>query len=313
MNACPQSPFYIANFADKELRVGLKGLSSEECEARLDAIVRLFCCLHGRDTFIKAYTKYLSTRLLNKTFLSQEAEESMLQKFKVECGLNVVNKMSVMFQDIKVSKDLQEEFHKLPNTKQIDGIEFSAEVLTNGNWPIDNKPTCSIPQSMKSCVTKFESFYKNKYQNRNLTWLYHNGNAELTTNYAAKKYIFVVNVFQATILSLFNEKDQYTVEELRQKTNVPKENFDPGMLVLCNPKNAVLLKEIKKPVFTETEKIKLNLNFKNQMIRLQLLPQPSAKKKTIEPSKEDEDLAREVTMEREKKIEAYVVKIMKGR
>lgn len=78
MNSCAQTPFYIANYADKELRVGLKGVSNEEVESRLDAIVKLFCCLHGRDTFIKAYTKFLSTRLLNKTFLSQEAEESML-------------------------------------------------------------------------------------------------------------------------------------------------------------------------------------------------------------------------------------------
>lgn len=100
MNTQSQTPIFIARYADKELTTGLKGVSNEETEARLDAIVRLFCCLHGRDVFIKQYTKFLSNRLLNKTSISREAEESMLNKLKVECGLNTVNKMSQMFTDI---------------------------------------------------------------------------------------------------------------------------------------------------------------------------------------------------------------------
>lgn len=100
----------MAQFSDSELRSGLKGCTNEEVDNRLSAIVRLFCCLHGRDVFIKYYTEYLSRRLLNKTSVSKEAEEMMLQKFKVECGLNVVNKMSTMFKDMDLSKDLQTDF-----------------------------------------------------------------------------------------------------------------------------------------------------------------------------------------------------------
>lgn len=106
MNNCQFSPHYIASYCDNELRKGLKGVSEAETEARLEAIIRLFCCLHGRDVFIKAYTKFLASRLLNKTYLSQEAEELMLQKLKVECGHNTVNKLSQMFTDMTLSKDL---------------------------------------------------------------------------------------------------------------------------------------------------------------------------------------------------------------
>lgn len=161
----------------------------------------------------------------------------------------------------------------MPGVQRISGIEFSAEVLTNGNWPIDHKPPASIPMQMKNCIDKFESFYKNKYQNRNLSWLYNNGSAELTTNYTkAKKHIFSVNVFQATILCLYNDGDVYTVAELRSKTQIPKENFEPALLMLCNPKFQVLLKEVKKPVFKEDEKIKINTNFKNAMVKMSLIP-----------------------------------------
>ena len=78
MNECGQTPFYLAVFSNMEMTKGLKGVSDSELQDRLDAIIRLFCCLHGRDTYMKAYIKFLSERLLNKTMLSMEAEEMML-------------------------------------------------------------------------------------------------------------------------------------------------------------------------------------------------------------------------------------------
>lgn len=95
----------------------------------------------------------------------------MLQKLKVECGLNTVNKMSQMFTDIQLSKDLQAEFEKKQGTN-IGSITFSAEILMGGNWPVDSNLTCNIPSVMKTCTDRFSIFYKNKNTNRNLTWLY---------------------------------------------------------------------------------------------------------------------------------------------
>lgn len=115
MNASPNTPAYIANYTDRELKQGIQGLSNEETDARLSAIVRLFCCLHGRDVYIKAYQGYLSTRLLNKTMISQEAEELMLSKLKMELGINAVNKMTQMFKDIQLSKDMHADFIKNGN------------------------------------------------------------------------------------------------------------------------------------------------------------------------------------------------------
>lgn len=86
MNQCQYTPHYIASYCDHEMKKGLKGLTEQQTEERLDAIIRLFCCLHGRDLFIKAYTKFLAGRLLNKTSLSLDSEKQMLQKLKGECG-----------------------------------------------------------------------------------------------------------------------------------------------------------------------------------------------------------------------------------
>lgn len=137
MNKQQMSPTYIAAYCNNEFVKGLKGVNEAETNARLDAIIRLFCCLHSRDMFIKAYTKYLSIRLLNKTFLSKDAEELMLQKLKVECGHNTVNKLASMFNDINISKDLMNEFKQTQTYRNMiaQGVEFNAEVLTNGHWP----------------------------------------------------------------------------------------------------------------------------------------------------------------------------------
>ena len=119
MNKCNLTPYYMANYCDFELTKGLKGVNEQETNARLDAIIRLFCCLHGRDVFIKAYTKNLANRLLNKTMVSQDAEQLMLQKLKVECGHNTVNKLASMFNDINLSKELTNDFLKTAQARQI--------------------------------------------------------------------------------------------------------------------------------------------------------------------------------------------------
>lgn len=149
MNQCQYTPHYIASYCDNELRKGLKGVNESETNERLEAIIRLFCCLHGRDVFIKAYTKYLASRLLNKTCVSEGAEELMLQKLKIECGHNTVNKISQMFTDITLSKDLVNEMKSKYPSGLVPGVEFTTEVLTNGHWPEQNTAACTLPPEMK--------------------------------------------------------------------------------------------------------------------------------------------------------------------
>ena len=107
MNQQSFTPAYIAQYTDMLFRQGLKGVADAEVTASLDAIIRLFCCLHGRDMFLKQYEKELSLRLLNKTSISWDIEEQMIQKLKVECGANQVQKMTQMFKDITLSRETQ--------------------------------------------------------------------------------------------------------------------------------------------------------------------------------------------------------------
>jgi len=110
MNNCEKTPHYIAIYTDGQFKKGLNQISIDEVEKRLEAIVRLFCCLHGRDTFIASYTALLANRLLNKTSCSNDAEEMMIKKLQVECGHNIVSKIKTMFLDIVKSNQMMTDF-----------------------------------------------------------------------------------------------------------------------------------------------------------------------------------------------------------
>jgi len=74
MNTCKYTPHYIVIYADNQFKVGFKQKSLPEIDEVLDQIVRIFCCLHGRDVFVASYTSLLAIRLLNKTTVNDEAE-----------------------------------------------------------------------------------------------------------------------------------------------------------------------------------------------------------------------------------------------
>ena len=144
---------YIAQFIDNEMKKGFKGVNDFEVERRLKAIIEIFQCLYSRDLFMRAYEKEFAARLLNKTSLNAEYEESFLNKLKIECGAQSVSKMVQMIKDIKLSSDVQNEFiTTIGNTNVIEGVEFNVEILTNGTWPAMQDPPCTLPRELKACA-----------------------------------------------------------------------------------------------------------------------------------------------------------------
>ena len=105
--------------------------------------------------------------------------------------------------------------------------------------------------------------------------------------YTAKKYQLIVNVFQASILCLFNDDEEVTCSQIRQRTGLGPEQFRAAMMRFCDPKVKVLLKEVNKPVFGEHEKIKVNPKFASNSIRCNLIPQKVVKKKNTEATAEE--------------------------
>lgn len=141
--------------------------------------------------------------------------------------------------------------------------------------------------------------------------MFHNGQCEVQPCFTGKAYQIVVNVFQATVLDLFNKGDEYKVEELMNRTQIPKVNFNGAVLAMCNPKFRVLNKEVKKPILEANEKISVNLQFKNNNIRVSVLPVQGKKEKEAETENTNKAIVDGVMKERNQIIEAHCVKQMK--
>jgi hypothetical protein len=80
---------------------------------------------------------------------------------------------------------------------------------------------------------------------------------------------------------------------------------------MCNPKLKVLNKEIKKPSLDPNEKISINLAFKNNNIRVTVLPVLTKKENAEEVVSSNKAMIGGIDKERNQIIEAHCVKQMK--
>lgn len=164
----------------------------------------VFKYIEDKDVFQKFYSKMLAKRLVQHMSASDDAEASMISKLKQACGFEYTNKLQRMFQDVGVSKDLNEQFrnHLQKSNEPLD-IDFQIQVLfisfktfsplisfnkielqvlSSGSWPFQQSCVFSLPAELERCVHRFTGFYGGQHSGRKLNWLYHMSKGELTTN-----------------------------------------------------------------------------------------------------------------------------------
>ena len=86
----------------------------------------------------------------------------------------------------------------------INSVDLSVEILTSGHWPYQDVPKCTIPAQLNSVQTHFTKFYKNKFSNRQLVYLYSHGTVQVSPTYLNKPYQFILSCYQASIVTMFN-------------------------------------------------------------------------------------------------------------
>ncbi len=253
-------------------------------------------------------------RLLQRSSVSDAAEDMLISKMKIELGAQHVAKYLQMGMDMKNSRDQAEQFRGLAHQGIVSGVELTSRILTSGLWGSEQNVKCKLPPELGSCCTAFEDFYKKIHVGRHLVWNAGLGDCEIKTNGFSKTYTFVVTVYQASILSLFNLQPTYTFAELMDATQLPQEILSKQMFNLTNPRMGKLLAKanLKTPNFTTDEKVTLNVSFASTSLRLSFIPAP-AKKKGEDHKKEYDEELKEINKQRSAILQATIVKIMKGR
>lgn len=80
--------------------------NESEVDAILDKTIVLFRFLTDKDVFEDYYKRHLARRLYLGRSVSDDAERTMLQKLKLECGSNFVTKLEGMLKDVGFSEEL---------------------------------------------------------------------------------------------------------------------------------------------------------------------------------------------------------------
>uniref|UniRef100_A0A452QTK9 Cullin-4B n=1 Tax=Ursus americanus TaxID=9643 RepID=A0A452QTK9_URSAM len=222
INKRPNKPAeLIAKYVDSKLRAGNKEATDEELEKMLDKIMIIFRFIYGKDVFEAFYKKDLAKRLLVGKSASVDAEKSMLSKLKHECGAAFTSKLEGMFKDMELSKDIMIQFKQYMQNQNVPGnIELTVNILTMGYWPTYVPMEVHLPPEMVKLQEIFKTFYLGKHSGRKLQWQSTLGHCVLKAEFKEGKKELQVSLFQTLVLLMFNEGEEFSLEEIKQATGI---------------------------------------------------------------------------------------------
>jgi len=256
---CPE---LLAIYCDMLLRKTplSKRLTSDEVEAKLKDVLLVLKYVQNKDVFMRYHKAHLTRRLILDTSADSEKEENMVEWLR-EVGMpaDFINKLSRMFQDIKVSEDLNTEFkdYRKQHNPDIPADSLAIKILNIGAWARGSERVpVSLPRDLEDFIPEVEEFYKSKHSGRKLQWHHHMSNGTLTFANKLGKYDLEVTTFQMAVLFCWEKRreDKISLENLRLATELPDSELRKTLLSLVASsklKRQVLLHSAPGSKYTE--------------------------------------------------------------
>ncbi|XP_058789635.1 cullin-5 [Phymastichus coffea] len=239
MNGQPESkcPELLANYCDMLLRKTplSKKLTSDEIESKLRDVLLVLKYVQNKDVFMRYHKAHLTRRLILDTSADSEKEENMVEWLR-EVGMpaDYVNKLARMFQDVKVSQDLNQQFKEQCRATIADSINI--KILNAGAWARGSeRVTVSLPLQLEDYIPEVEEFYKKKHSGRKLQWYHHMSNGTITFCNQVGKFDVDVTTFQMAVLFAWNQRpfEKISYENLRLATELPDPELRRTLWSLC--------------------------------------------------------------------------------
>ncbi|KAM7427337.1 Cullin-1 [Porites harrisoni] len=303
-----KSPELLARYCDSLLKKSSKNPGEAELEDILNSVMVVFKYIEDKDVFQKFYSKMLAKRLVQHNSASDDAEASMISKLKQACGFEYTSKLQRMFQDIGVSKDLNDKFKShLTNTGALD-LDFSIQVLSSGSWPFQQSAPFSLPAEMERSHQRFTTFYSSQHSGRKLHWLYHMSKGKLVTNCFKNRYTLQASTYQMGVLLMFNNSDSLTLEQIQEQTQLKTDILSQVLGILLKSKLLVCGTSEDGSNLDQQSSVSLYLGYKNKKLRVNI----NVPMKT-EQKQEQEQTHNYIEEDRKLLIQAAIVRIMKMR
>ena len=170
---CPE---LLANFCDMLLRKSpfSKKLTSDEIEAKLKDVLLVLKYVDNKDVFMRYHKAHLTRRLILDCSTDSDLEENMVEWLRdVGMPADYINKLARMFQDIKVSEDLNQAFKDVYRTRSTMADSVAIKILNAGAWARSSERVAvSLPTILEDFIPEVEEFYRRNHSGRKLQWIH---------------------------------------------------------------------------------------------------------------------------------------------
>jgi cullin 3 len=278
LNVDARASSCLAVYVDELLRQGLRGCTEAQVTEQLQKVIIVFRYLADKDVFESFYKQHLAKRLLGNRSVSDDAERAMVSQLKAECGYQFTSKLEGMFNDMRISRDMRDSYKNYRRSKnsQQGKLDMEVDVLTNGYWPSQSVPPCTLPQTVQDAIKSFEKFYLEKHTGRKLSWQTSAGAAELRGCFGTgpnkhNRHELCVSTYQMCILLLFNDEDTLTLGQIRTRTHVPDMELRRHLISLCTPKHRILRKGSKgRGITSDDDTFSFNAEYSSKLKRVRI-------------------------------------------
>ncbi|CAB3246135.1 unnamed protein product [Arctia plantaginis] len=195
----------------------------DSSDRRANDIISMLVNVYGsKELFVNEYRTLLADRLLAQSALNTEKEIRYLELLKLRFGESQLHFCEVMLKDISDSKRINALIHQ---DKEIETLNkkftSNAMILSAQFWPPFKDESLELPEEIKRHLEAYTKSFEALKGNRTLSWKPHLGNVNIEIEIGDKKLDLTVSPFNATLIMHFQEKSEWTIDELHQVMKVP--------------------------------------------------------------------------------------------
>lgn len=187
-----------------------------------DIISMLVNVYGSKELFVNEYRTLLADRLLAQNSINTEKEIRYLELLKLRFGESQLHYCEVMLKDISDSKRInsliQQDKAFIDISKK---FTSNAMILSAQFWPPFKDESLELPDIVKQHLEAYTKSFEALKGNRTLSWKPHLGNVNIEIEIGNKKLDLTVSPFNATVIMHFQNKTEWSLDELHQVMKVP--------------------------------------------------------------------------------------------